>query len=115
MSFVQYQSEGEQLQSFTSKTSKESISLNIEKDELLKSNVSKITVVHPQKDGKSIIGKEKNKLSSSLLKKSQPKKSPPLAREIRNKVRIFTNLNVMFCVHSRSLEKTYAEFFLQFT
>ncbi|TKY72765.1 Pathogenesis-related homeodomain protein [Spatholobus suberectus] len=76
-----YQSEGEQLQSFTSKISKDSISQNVEKDELLKSKVSKITVIHSQKDDKNITGKEKNKLSSNLLKKKQPKISSPVANK----------------------------------
>ncbi|XP_028204412.1 pathogenesis-related homeodomain protein-like isoform X2 [Glycine soja] len=80
-----YQSEGEQLQSFTSKITKDSISQNEEKDELLKSKVSKITVIHSKKDGKNITGKEKNKLSNILLKKRQQKISPPLARENGNK------------------------------
>ncbi|RDY09869.1 Pathogenesis-related homeodomain protein, partial [Mucuna pruriens] len=81
-----YQAEGEQLQSITSKISKDSISQNEEKDELLKPKVSKITVIHSQKeDGKIITGKEKNKLSRSLLKKSKPKISPPLAKESSNK------------------------------
>lgn len=83
----QYQSEGEQLQSFTSKISTDSISQIVEKDELLKSTVSKITVIHSQKDGKNITGKEKNNLSDSLLKKRQQQEiPPPLERENGNKV-----------------------------
>ncbi|KAK7411980.1 hypothetical protein VNO78_03425 [Psophocarpus tetragonolobus] len=76
-----YQTEGEQLQSFTPKIAKDSISQNVEKDELLKSKVSKITLIHSPKDGKDITGKEKIKLSNTLLKKRQQKISPPSAKE----------------------------------
>ncbi|CAJ1975850.1 unnamed protein product [Sphenostylis stenocarpa] len=77
-----YQSE-EQLQSFTSPISKDSTSPNVEKDEFMKSKVSKITVI--QEDGKNITGKEKNKLCNSLMKKRKQKPSPPLSIENTNK------------------------------
>ncbi|XP_047149363.1 pathogenesis-related homeodomain protein-like [Vigna umbellata] len=80
-----YQSEGEQLQSFTSQISKHSTSSNMEKDEFLKSQVPKITLIHSQKDGQSITGQEKNKLCNSLLKRRKQKPSPPLSRENSNK------------------------------
>ncbi|CAL0304763.1 unnamed protein product [Lupinus luteus] len=53
------QSEGEQLKSFTSKTSKDSKSQNIEKDELLRPRASKISAVHCQKNGKNVTGRVK--------------------------------------------------------
>ncbi|KAE9604717.1 putative transcription factor homeobox-WOX family [Lupinus albus] len=55
------QSEGEQLKSFTSKTSKDSKSQNVDKDELLRSKASKISTVHCQKNGKNVAGSEKIK------------------------------------------------------
>ncbi|XP_061361975.1 pathogenesis-related homeodomain protein [Gastrolobium bilobum] len=76
---------GEQLQSFTSKTSKDSRLQNVEKTEPLKSRVSKITVIHSQKNGKNVIGKEKTKSSSNPLKKRKLEISPPLTRENGNK------------------------------
>ncbi|WVZ20142.1 hypothetical protein V8G54_007464 [Vigna mungo] len=79
-----YQSE-EQLQSFTSQISKHSTSPNMEKDEFLKSQAPKITLIHSQKDGQSITGQEKNKLCNSLLKRRKQKPSPPLSRENSNK------------------------------
>jgi len=85
VSFVQYESE-EQLQSSTSQISKDSTSPNMQKDELLKPEVPKITLMHSQKDGQNITGQEKNKLSNSLLKRRKKKPSPPLSRENSNKV-----------------------------
>ncbi|XP_027336657.1 pathogenesis-related homeodomain protein [Abrus precatorius] len=79
-----FQAEGEQLQSFTSKISKDSVSQNMEKDELLKSKASKITVTHSQKNGENVTCKEKIKLSSPL-KKRQPKLYPPVTRQNGNK------------------------------
>ncbi|KAK7303935.1 hypothetical protein RJT34_14859 [Clitoria ternatea] len=80
-----FQAEGEQPQNFTSKISKDSISQSMEKDELSKSKVSKINVIHSQEKCKKVTGTEKIKLYSCLLKKRQPKLSPPLTRENGNK------------------------------
>ncbi|XP_057428582.1 pathogenesis-related homeodomain protein isoform X2 [Lotus japonicus] len=79
-----YQAGGEQLQSFTSKTPKDSRSQNVDKDELLKSMASKITVTQYQKNGKNVTGREKIKSCSSPLKKRRLQIPPPL-RENGNK------------------------------
>ncbi|KAK7329150.1 hypothetical protein VNO77_23297 [Canavalia gladiata] len=80
-----FQEEGEQLQSFTSKISKDSVSQNMEKDDLLNSKASKITMIHSQKNGKKNVTDTENTKLSSPLKKRQAKVSPPLTRENENK------------------------------
>ncbi|CAJ2637876.1 unnamed protein product [Trifolium pratense] len=72
---------GEQPQSITSKTSKDSTSQHVQKDEILKPEVSKVTVVHSQKKIENVTDKEKTKASSSPLKKKQkrPEIPPPLS------------------------------------
>lgn len=86
MGFVQYQPEGGQvLQRCTSKTTKDSISQNEQKDDLSKSKVSKITVIRSQKNDKNVTDKEKMKSPSSPLKKRRREIPPPL-QENGNKV-----------------------------
>jgi hypothetical protein len=84
--FVQHREGGQQLQSLASKTSKDSTS-HVQKDEILKPEVSKVTVVHSQKKIENVTDKEKTKASSSPLKKKQkrPEMPPPLS-ENGNKV-----------------------------
>jgi hypothetical protein len=59
----------------------------VQKDEILKPEVSKDTVVHSQKQIENVTDKEKTKTSSSPLKKKRkrPEMPPPLS-ENGNKV-----------------------------
>jgi hypothetical protein len=70
----------------------------VQKDEILKPEVSKVTVVHSQKKIENVTDKEKTKASSSPLKKKRkrPEMPPPLS-ENGNKV-LFYNPNVIFFV-----------------
>ncbi|GAU49121.1 hypothetical protein TSUD_376620 [Trifolium subterraneum] len=68
---------GQQPQSFTSKTSKDSTSQHMQKDETLKPKVSKITVVHSPKKIENVTDKEKTKASSSPLKKKRKRPEIP--------------------------------------
>ncbi|KAK7281173.1 hypothetical protein RIF29_08920 [Crotalaria pallida] len=62
---------GDQIKSFTSKTSKDSKSQIVEKDELLRSKATKTTTIHSQKNGKNVTGREKIKSRRSPLKESR--------------------------------------------
>ncbi|KAL5098186.1 hypothetical protein RYX36_002513 [Vicia faba] len=80
-----YREGGKQLQSFTSKTSKDCTSQQVQEDEILKPKVKKITVIRSVKKCESVTGKEKSKASSSLLKKKKPEIPPPLREKNGNK------------------------------
>ncbi|KAL6523687.1 hypothetical protein OROGR_017290 [Orobanche gracilis] len=75
---------GEQINSFTSKTSKNSKSQNVEKDELLRSKSSKITRVHCQKNGKNVTGEEKTKSCRIPLKERRQENSNKILSKKEN-------------------------------
>ncbi|KAL6523665.1 hypothetical protein OROGR_017268 [Orobanche gracilis] len=75
---------GEQINSFTSKTSKNSKSQNVEKDELLRSKSSKITRVHWQKNGKNVTGEEKTKSCRIPLKERRQENSNKILSKKEN-------------------------------
>jgi hypothetical protein len=95
--FVQLREGGQQPQSLTSKTSKDSTSQHVQKDEILKPKVSNITVVHSHKKIENVTGKEKTKASNSPLKKKRkrPEIPPPPLIENGNKVLFYSKCHIL--------------------
>lgn len=100
---------GQQLQSITSKNSKDSTSQHVQEEEVLNPKIAKITVVRPLKKCENVTGKEKTKASSSPLKKKRPE-IPPHLGENGNKdsMEVSDDVSLMKLLQERKKKVSFA-------